>query len=213
MNSFIAWIGGKRLLRKAIIERFPEEGFDRYIEVFGGAGWVLFGKEVGKELEVFNDADSNLINLYRCIKYHCEELQKELNWLAISREQFFDNKSQLNARGLTDIQRAARYFHIIKVSFGADRKTFGTNKKRLLGEKRWTQKDLADATGIRPSTINEWYHELVPRLNVDHIDKICEALDCTITDLLEYIPNERKTTGKYLILEEHGNRKQKKEKD
>ena len=33
------------------------------------------------------------------------------------------------------------------------------------------------------------------------------------TDLLEYIPNERKTTGKYLILEEHGNRKQKKEKD
>lgn len=55
--------------------------------------------------------------------------------------------------------------------------------------------------------------ELVPRLNVDHIDKICEALDCTITDLLEYIPNERKTTGKYLILEEHGNRKQKKEKD
>lgn len=84
---------------------------------------------------------------------------------------------------------------------------------RLLGEKRWTQKDLADTTGIRPSTINEWYHELVPRLNVDHIDKICEALDCTITDLLEYIPNERKTTGKYLILEEHGNRKQKKEKD
>ena len=59
MNSFIAWIGGKRLLRKAIIERFPEEGFDRYIEVFGGAGWVLFGKEVGKELEVFNDAASN----------------------------------------------------------------------------------------------------------------------------------------------------------
>lgn len=60
MNSFIAWIGGKRLLRKAIIERFPEEGFDRYIEVFGGAGWVLFGKEVGKELEVFNDATATL---------------------------------------------------------------------------------------------------------------------------------------------------------
>lgn len=40
-----------------------------------------------------------------------------------------------------------------------------------------------------------------------------DTLDCTITDLLEYIPNERKTTGKYLILEEHGNRKQKKEKD
>lgn len=80
----------------------------------------------------------------------------------------------------------------------------------FLEKKRWTQKDLSEATGIRPSTINEWYHELVPRLNVDHIDKICEALDCQITDLLEYIPNEMKTTGKNLILEEHGNRKQKK---
>ena len=83
---------------------------------------------------------------------------------------------------------------------------------RILGEKRWTQKDLAEATGIRPSTINEWYHELVSRLNVDHIDKICEALGCQITDLLEYIPNEQKTTGKDLILEEHGKRKPKKEK-
>ncbi len=83
---------------------------------------------------------------------------------------------------------------------------------RILGEKRWTQKDLAEATGIRPSTINEWYHELVSCLNVDHIDKICEALGCQITDLLEYIPNEQKTTGKDLILEEHGNRKPKKEK-
>lgn len=131
MNSFIAWIGGKRLLRKEIISRFPKDGFDRYIEVFGGAGWVLFDKEQGKELEVFNDIDSNLINLYRCIKYHCNELQKELEWLSISREQFFDSKSQMDCRGLTDIQRAARYFHIIKVSFGADRKTFGTNKKNL----------------------------------------------------------------------------------
>ena len=40
-----------------------------------------------------------------------------------------------------------------------------------------------------------------------------EAFKSLVTDLLEYIPNERKTTGKYLILEEHGNRKQKKEKD
>lgn len=127
----MAWIGGKKLLRKKIIERFPEGGYTRYIEVFGGAGWVLFEKEPGKELEVFNDMDSNLINLYRCIKYHREELQKELNWLAISREQFMDNKNQLNIRGLTDIQRAARYFHIVKVSFGADRRTFGTNKKNL----------------------------------------------------------------------------------
>ena len=103
MNSFIAWIGGKKLLRKEIVKRFPEEGFTRYVEVFGGAGWVLFEKEQGKELEVFNDRDSNLINLYRCIKYHCGELQRELEWLTISREQFFDSKSQLDSQGLKGV--------------------------------------------------------------------------------------------------------------
>jgi DNA adenine methylase len=132
MNSFIAWIGGKKLLRKAILERFPDQSeYDRYIEVFGGAGWVLFGREPNKQLEVFNDIDENLINLYRCIKYHCGELQKELDWMIVSREQFFDAKIQLEMRGLTDIQRASRYLYIIKSSFGADRKTFGTNKKNL----------------------------------------------------------------------------------
>lgn len=88
MNSFIAWIGGKKLLRKAIMERFPEDGYTRYIEVFGGAGWVLFGKEPGKKLEVFNDVNSDLINLYRCIKYHREALQKELNG-----SEFLENSS------------------------------------------------------------------------------------------------------------------------
>lgn len=59
MNSFIGWIGGKRLLRKEIIAQFPEAGVGRYIEVFGGAGWVLFGKEkVPDQMEVFNDLDT-----------------------------------------------------------------------------------------------------------------------------------------------------------
>ena len=41
-----------------------------------------------------------------------------------------------------------------------------------LGELRWTQADLARATGIRPNTINELYHELVDRVNLEHLDLI-----------------------------------------
>ncbi|MDE6785227.1 MAG: helix-turn-helix transcriptional regulator, partial [Ruminococcus sp.] len=43
------------------------------------------------------------------------------------------------------------------------------------------------------------------RLNVEYLDRICEYLNCSITDLIEYIPNEYKKTGKFLIKEEHGN--------
>lgn len=58
----------------------------------------------------------------------------------------------------------------------------------LLGERRITQAELARKTGIRPATINEMYHEFSVRVNLEHLDKICEVLNCDITELLEYIP-------------------------
>jgi len=60
-----------------------------------------------------------------------------------------------------------------------------------LGEIRWTQADLARATGIRPNTINELYHELVDRVNLEHLDLICEALGCELSDLIVCIPDEK----------------------
>lgn len=126
MNSFISWIGGKKLLRKQILEQFPDqETYDRYVEVFGGAGWILFSKDKHANLEVFNDVNGNLINLYRCVKYHCGELQRELEWMCTSREQLFDCMDQINVGGLTDIQRAAGFYVMIKNSFGTDLRSFG----------------------------------------------------------------------------------------
>lgn len=59
-----------------------------------------------------------------------------------------------------------------------------------LGEKRWSQAELSRATGIRPNTINELYHELVDRVNLEHLDLICEALNCELDELIVRIPNE-----------------------
>ena len=78
---------------------------------------------------------------------------------------------------------------------------------KLLGERRMTQKRLSELTGIRRNTINEWYHEIVVSLKVEHIDKICEVLDCSVKELIEYVPDKIPKTGKHLIIEEHGNRK------
>lgn len=133
MNSFISWIGGKKLLRSRILEEFPQEGsFHRYIEVFGGAGWILFSAERHAKLEVYNDMNGNLANLFKCTKYHPEALQKELALILTSREQFFDAKEQLKFKGLTDIQKAARFFILIKESFGSDTQTFGVRAKDMI---------------------------------------------------------------------------------
>lgn len=58
-----------------------------------------------------------------------------------------------------------------------------------LGERRLTQADLSRMTGIRKNTISELYHELATRISLEHLDLICEALDCGLTDLLEITPN------------------------
>lgn len=63
MNSIISWVGGKKALRDLIYLRMPKN-YDRYIEVFGGGGWVLFGKPPDKCMEVYNDFNSNLANLF-----------------------------------------------------------------------------------------------------------------------------------------------------
>ncbi len=87
MNSFMSWVGGKKALRDEVIIRMPPF-YEKYIEVFGGAGWVLFRKSPGNEVEVFNDFNSNLVNLYRCVRDNPAKLKYKLRYVLNSREDF-----------------------------------------------------------------------------------------------------------------------------
>ena len=88
MNSFISWVGGKKALRDLIYERMPES-YGRYIEVFGGGGWVLFGKPPDTGMEVYNDFNSNLVNLFYCVRERPMALIRELGFFPLnSREEF-----------------------------------------------------------------------------------------------------------------------------
>lgn len=60
-----------------------------------------------------------------------------------------------------------------------------------LGDRKWSQADLARKTGIRPTTISELYHELVERVNLEHLSLICEALECQLDELMIYVPDEK----------------------
>lgn len=109
MNSFISWVGGKKALRNQIYTMFPVK-FDRYIEVFGGGGWVLFGKppNLKRKLEVYNDYNSNLANLFYCVKNRTFAFLKELGFLPInSRDEFalirsFLEKNEPDTQFLTE---------------------------------------------------------------------------------------------------------------
>ena len=109
MNSFMSWVGGKKALRDEILARFPLE-YKRYIEVFGGAGWVLFHKPPGNDFEVFNDFNGNLVNLYRCVREQPDKLKDELRYILNSRLDFEYMKYVLHSQAvLPDVRRAAFY--------------------------------------------------------------------------------------------------------
>lgn len=65
---------------------------------------------------------------------------------------------------------------------------------RLLGDKKMSQAELSRRTGIRPNSINAYYHEYVKYISKDDLDKICEVLGCSVAELIEFIPNKEKRT-------------------
>ena len=62
----------------------------------------------------------------------------------------------------------------------------------LLGKNKMTQKALAEMTNIRPATISKMYYEEVKRVDIKHLNNLCKAFNCEISDLLEYIPDDKK---------------------
>jgi len=102
--------------------------YDRYIEPFGGAGWVLFHKDPRRDFEVYNDVDGLLVNLYRCVqdKSLLNQLKEELYYALNSRQLFEEMVEKLNdpEKG-TPIQRAAWFYQLIRYSYGSNLTSFG----------------------------------------------------------------------------------------
>jgi DNA adenine methylase len=123
-KPIIPWVGGKRRLAKTILPLFPEH--QCYVEPFAG-GAALFFMKHQVDVEVLNDINGDLVNLYRVVKHHLEEFVRQFKWALISRQMYAWLK-QTPGETLTDIQRAARFYYLQKMAFGGKvaNQTFGT---------------------------------------------------------------------------------------
>ena len=131
MNSFMSWVGGKKALREVILDRFPLE-YKRYIEVFGGGGWVLFHKPPGSDFEVYNDKNENLVNLFRCVKQQPMQLMDELTFTLNSRSDFEYAQWVLkNRTDMPDVERAAYYYQLICQSYAASLESFAAQPRSM----------------------------------------------------------------------------------
>lgn len=124
-QPIIPWIGGKRRLAPQILPLFNNQ-HTCYVEPFVGAGALFFMKQPS-QVEVINDVNGELVNLYRVVKHHLEEFMRQFKW-ALSSRQIFEWMKITAPETLTDIQRAARFLYLQKLSFGGrvDGQTYGT---------------------------------------------------------------------------------------
>lgn len=115
MTGLVSYIGGKNRLAKSIIEIFPEH--TTYVEAFAGGAQVLFRKSPSP-VEILNDLDGELVNVYRCAQQHYQELIRYFQYVLVSRR-WFDLLKRNDPSMLTDIQRAARYLYLLRNSFAS----------------------------------------------------------------------------------------------
>ncbi|WP_298434610.1 DNA adenine methylase [Geobacter sp.] len=169
-SPIIPWIGGKRRLAKHILPLFPEHSC--YVEPFSGAAAMFFLKPPS-DVEVLNDCNDDLITLYRVLQHHLEEFVRHFKWSLVSRR-MFEWLKRTPPETLTDIQRAARFYYLQKLSFGGkvSSRTFGiaaTSAPRL--NLLRIEEDLSQA------------HLRLARAYIEHLDwRTCvEKYDRTAT--------------------------------
>lgn len=121
----IPWIGGKRRLADRLLPYFPAHSC--YVEPFAGGAAMFFMRPNVAEVEVINDLNGDLINLYRVVKNHLEEFVRQFKWMLSSR-QVFKWLQDTPGETLTDIQRAAKFYYLQQSAFGGrvEGQTYGT---------------------------------------------------------------------------------------
>ncbi|MFW6130823.1 MAG: helix-turn-helix domain-containing protein, partial [Atribacterota bacterium] len=67
---------------------------------------------------------------------------------------------------------------------------------RLLGERKLRAADVARDTGINKNTLSSLYHEKVSGIRFETLETLCRYFDCSVEDILEYVPKEKKNSSK-----------------
>lgn len=109
----LRWHGGKWLLAPWIIEHFPEH--EAYVEPFGGGASVLLRKPVSR-LEIYNDLDGEVVNLFRVLRSNPEDLCESVRLTPFAREEFTEAYEKAD----DSLERARRMLIRSHMGFGSN---------------------------------------------------------------------------------------------
>lgn len=62
---------------------------------------------------------------------------------------------------------------------------------KLMGEQRMNIQELSDKTGLHRNGLSKLYNEKTGSISFETLEKVCTALNCDISDLLEIKKEDR----------------------
>ncbi len=143
MNAIIKYPGSKWSIAEWIISFFPEH--HSYLEAFFGSGAVLFNKP-RSNIEMVNDLDGNVVNLFEWIKKDPERLAHEIYWTPYARQVY---EGAFAAVPEDSLQRAVNFY--IRLNMGYGFRTTGKKvgwKNDIQGRERaYAARDWCDLPG------------------------------------------------------------------
>lgn len=130
VNPVAPYLGGKRNLSRrlcALIATIPHRTF---VDVCVGMGGVFLRRTSRPPVEVINDISTDVTTLFRVARKHYEPLIEELSHMLSSRDEF-ERQRRVDPTTLTDIERAARFLVLQRLSFGGKvtGRTFGVDHR------------------------------------------------------------------------------------
>lgn len=128
------YIGGKRSLAGRISKLIEATPHDCYAEPFVGMGGVFLRRKTKPGGEIINDLAHDVSNVFRILQRHPQALHDQLA-LQISSRDEFDRQRRTDPTTLTDIERAARFVYLQRLSFGGKvaGRSFGVSVGRPAG--------------------------------------------------------------------------------
>jgi DNA adenine methylase len=133
MNSPFPWPGGKRNLKKTLLELIPPH--EIYVEVFCGSAKLFFAKEPSP-CEIVNDLSGDIANFFRVAKHRAAELAELFDQEVVHAERFRESRAAAPAD--CELQRAMRFAYLVWYSYGAKSQHFASSsaKDRLANRGR-----------------------------------------------------------------------------
>ena len=160
---------GKHRPADILLPRFPAH--KTYIEAFAG-GAALYVLRPPGDVEVINDINGELVDLYHVVQNHLEEFVRQFKWTPSSRE-VFQWLKETPARTLTNIQRAARFYYLQQSCFGGkfESQTFGTATTTPSGLNLLRLDESLSAAHLRLASAyieNLEWHNCIERYDREH---------------------------------------------